>query len=203
MMFIARILYPVKTLGPGKRLGIWFCGCEHYCRGCSNPELWVQNESSKITLHSLMKMINSIAEKYNIDGFTLSGGDPFYQPDALRELLPELNKISRDILIYTGYLYDEILRKYPGLVEQTAVLIDGAYIEELNRGEALRGSSNQKIIFLRKEFQHIYSEYCNNWRDCVQNFTTSAGVASVGIHRPGYHKELEANLKKRGLTTHQ
>ncbi len=75
-----------------------------------------------------MKIINSLAGKYDIDGFTLSGGDPFYQPDALSELLPELNKISCDVLIYTGYLYDELLRKYSGLLEQIAVLIDGPYV---------------------------------------------------------------------------
>lgn len=198
-MYIARILYPVKTLGPGKRLGIWFCGCEHHCKGCSNPELWEQPESSKITTQSLMKVINRLAGEYSIDGFTLSGGDPFYQPDALRELLPELSKISSDVFIYTGYLYDELLRKYSGLLQQIAVLIDGPYIEALNSGEALRGSSNQNIIFLRREFQHVYDDYCNAWRNHVQNFTTSTGVASVGIHRPGYHQELQTHLKKRGL----
>lgn len=202
-MFIARILYPVKTLGPGERLGIWFCGCEHHCKGCNNPELWSQPESSRITLQSLMKIVDGLAEKYHVDGFTLSGGDPFYQPDALSELLPELNEISRDILIYTGYLYDELLRKHSGLLKQIAVLIDGAYVEELNHCEALRGSSNQQIIFLRREFQHIYNDYCKNWQAHVQNFTTPSGVASVGIHRPDYHQKLEAHLKKRGLTTWQ
>lgn len=39
-MYIARILYPVEVLGPGKRIGIWFCGCPRRCEGCSNPELW-------------------------------------------------------------------------------------------------------------------------------------------------------------------
>ena len=39
-MNVARILYPVKVLGPGKRIGIWLCGCDRECFGCSNPELW-------------------------------------------------------------------------------------------------------------------------------------------------------------------
>lgn len=199
-MFVARILYPVKTLGPGERLGIWFAGCEHHCAGCSNPELLVQPESTRITVESLMKIITRIAEKHRIDGFTLSGGDPFFQPDALGELLPELNRISRDILVYTGYLYDGLMKKYPELMQHIAVLIDGPYVEAMNNGEALRGSSNQNVIFLRQEFHTLYDAYRNNWQNVVQNFTTSTGVASVGIHRPSYHEELEARIKTKGLT---
>lgn len=36
-MYVARILYPVEVLGPGKRVGIWFSGCPSKCKGCSNP----------------------------------------------------------------------------------------------------------------------------------------------------------------------
>lgn len=47
-MYIARILYPVKVLGPGERIGIWMDGCEHGCIGCSNPELWdIQSKGNK------------------------------------------------------------------------------------------------------------------------------------------------------------
>lgn len=198
-MFIARILYPVKTLGPGKRLGIWFSGCEHHCKGCSNPELWEQPEKFRISLNALMKMINAIAKENLIDGFTLSGGDPFYQPDALTELLPELNKVSKDILVYTGYFYDEIYKKYPEILKQIAVLIDAPYVDNLNYGEILRGSINQNIIILKQEYKNLYDEYRNDNQNIIQNFTTSTGIASVGIHRQGYNKELEKRLQKRGL----
>ena len=36
---IARIYYPVKTLGPGNRIGIWTAGCPRRCSGCISPEL--------------------------------------------------------------------------------------------------------------------------------------------------------------------
>ena len=48
-MYIARILYPVKVLGPGNRIGIWFNGCIHHCKGCSNPELWKTQERYKVS----------------------------------------------------------------------------------------------------------------------------------------------------------
>lgn len=46
-MYVARILYPVEVLGPGKRVGICFYGCPRKCKGCSNPRLWNFQERYK------------------------------------------------------------------------------------------------------------------------------------------------------------
>ena len=101
-MYVARILYPVNVLGPGKRIGIWFNGCNHHCPGCSNPELWEPQERYKTTLQTLMRLVKHICNNQAVDGFTLTGGDPFAQADALQQLLPELSKFSNDMLVYTG-----------------------------------------------------------------------------------------------------
>ena len=47
-MNVARILFPVQVLGPGNRIGIWLCGCNRACKGCSNPELWIQRDEFEI-----------------------------------------------------------------------------------------------------------------------------------------------------------
>lgn len=99
-MYIARILYPVEVLGPGKRIGIWFAGCHHHCKGCSNPELWEQPEKYRVSADTVMTLVNSIAEQHQVDGFTLTGGDPMEQADELPPLLERLSKISNDILMY-------------------------------------------------------------------------------------------------------
>lgn len=36
----------------------------------------------------MMSLIHLISREHPVDGFTITGGDPFFQPDALRELLP-------------------------------------------------------------------------------------------------------------------
>ena len=198
-MYIARILYPVKVLGPGNRVGIWFDGCSHYCKGCSNPELWDFNEKYKTDISQVMRLIRGIESQHKIDGFTITGGDPLIQADALRELLPELAMISADILLYTGYDYECIKDTYCDILDNVAVLIDGKYIEELNEGNVLRGSSNQRIITLKKDYKEKYDIYISSNRSKIQNFTTATGTVSVGIHRPGYEKELDTILKKKGL----
>ena len=120
-MYIARILYPVEVLGPGKRVGIWFAGCPRRCKGCSNPELWERDERYHTSLATVMHLIDSIAKAHKIDGFTLTGGDPMLQYDAVMMLLPYLKAYSHDILVYTGYRYEELpenCRRYVEFIEE-------------------------------------------------------------------------------------
>ena len=201
-MYVARILYPVNVLGPGDRIEIWFSGCIHKCLGCSNPELWEQKKNQYISVDGIMKLISSVADTHKVDGFTLTGGDPFYQPEALRELLPLLNTISDDILVYTGYKYEILSSKYEDILMNISVLVDGKYEEELNTGAVLKGSDNQRIICLKNQYEEIYKDYLSGARSRIQNFHTESGTVSVGIHLPEYENKLqdkiiETKLEKR------
>lgn len=198
-MYIARVLYPVEVLGPGKRIGIWMSGCAHMCKGCSNPELWRQHEKHNISMGNMGKLIESICSKYDVDGFTLTGGDPFYQPEALKELLPYLYIVQKDILVYTGYEYGFIKAKYGDLLKYIAVLIDGKYEEEKNKGAVLRGSDNQNIYYLNEEYRTKYQAYLEQKTSKIQNFHTADGVISVGIHLPGYEERLKELVSRKGL----
>ena len=197
-MYIARILYPVKVLGPGLRIGIWFNGCIHHCKGCSNPELWEIQDRYNVSLKTVKDLINKIASEHVVDGFTLTGGDPFYQPEALKELLPVLQEISDDILIYTGYDYEDVSGKYPELVSYASVLIDGKYLEDRNNGCILRGSDNQRI-FVSDHFKDKYDTYLSNTKNEIQNFTTRDGIISVGIHSRDFDKEMQEKLNERSV----
>jgi len=198
-MYIARMLYPVRVLGPGERIGIWMNGCEHGCRGCSNPELWEFQSRYQTDMKAVARLVDAVCGNCRVEGFTLTGGDPFFQPDALEQLLPYLYSIHTDILVYTGYCYEEIREKYPHLLKYIAVLIDGRYIEEKNSGAVLKGSDNQRIFFLNEEYRRNYEDYLGGTRSRIQNFTTADGVISVGIHLPGYEKALDDALRAKGL----
>lgn len=198
-MYVARILYPVNVLGPGKRIGIWFNGCEHHCLGCSNPELWEPQERYKISSETLIKLIYQVCKTQVVDGFTLTGGDPFAQPEALKQLLPALSEVSNDILVYTGYDFQTVSQLCPALLTQIGVLIDGKYIESRNVGAPLRGSDNQNIIILNEGLKDKYHEYLATVKNEIQNFSTVDGVISVGIHKPGYDAQIDALLRQKGL----
>lgn len=182
-MYVARVLYPVEVLGPGKRVGIWFCGCPRRCNGCSNPELWVFQKKYKTTPETIFEIVKSVSKEQAIDGFTITGGDPFYQVNDLVKLLALLKEISDDIIVYTGYTREEI---NPDELKNISVLIDGEYIEELNDNSLLKGSSNQIVHILDSTKADKYKTYFNTESNKIQNFFTSDGVVSVGIHRPDF-----------------
>ena len=95
---LGRMYYPVKSLGPGNRVGIWLNGCNRRCVGCISPELQIYDSSKEVTVNELMKMIQRIEAP--IDGFTISGGEPFLNPEALNEMVQSLMSICDDILIF-------------------------------------------------------------------------------------------------------
>lgn len=175
-MYIARILYPVEVLGPGKRIGIWFCGCSHGCKGCSNPELWHRQEKYKISIDSVLELVHQISNTNSVDGFTITGGDPMEQSEELSLLLGKLKLISDDILVYTGFEIKELSEKQ---LKNISVLIDGKYVEELNDNSLLSGSSNQRIHILEETQRNKYELYLNTETNKIQNFTTNDGVVSV------------------------
>jgi anaerobic ribonucleoside-triphosphate reductase activating protein len=82
----------------------------------------------------------------NADGVTISGGEPFDQPDALRALLVEVKaRSSADILVYSGYGFDQLaaaISKLDGLID---ALISEPFILGAPQTLPLRGSDNQQL----------------------------------------------------------
>lgn len=183
-MYVARILYPVKVLGPGNRIGIWFAGCGHRCKGCSNPELWNMDEKYSVTIQQVETLIRNIAKSNSVDGFTLTGGDPMEQAKEIADLLGKVKDISQDVLLYTGYKKNELqMYSQKKLMQDVAVLIDGEYQEQLNNDVFLRGSSNQMIYILKEQYRKKYEEYIKDNHNEIQNFMINNEVVSVGIHK--------------------
>lgn len=187
-MQIDRIIYPTTALGPGNRVVIWVVGCSKQCKKCSNKELWKKNVEKELSVEEIHGFIKSIAEQRTIDGITLTGGDPLEQDaDEVLELLQKLRSITKDILLYTGYTWEELEEVFSEeqlevLKQTVAVLIDGRYEDELNDNKVvLRGSANQRIFFLREEERARYEPYMAEGRK-IQNLHQSGKMISIGIH---------------------
>ncbi len=146
------------VLGPGNRYVIWTQGCPFHCEGCITPE-------SRPLTHKNMVSVRDLAEdiisRTNIDGITISGGEPFLQAESLSELLdivlekrPELT-----VLLFTGYKIESLTwLDAQNLLNKIDLLIDGPYISKLDDDKGIRGSSNQRFIYLTERLVSFKEE---------------------------------------------
>jgi len=177
-MRIKRVGYPVRVLGPGERLGIWVTGCKRQCPGCMTPELQDFAAGREMDVQQLMEAIRKVPGP--VEGVTISGGEPFDQPGQLSLLVTLLQReLTDDIIIYTGYTMEQLqARKCPdtdAVLGIIAVLIDGAYVQSLDDGVGLRGSSNQRIHIFRQPQRYAYMESCKRQLQ-VFNYNHSASL---------------------------
>lgn len=153
--------------GNGVRVSLFVSGCSHRCKNCFNPETWDFNYGKPFTKETWNEIFE--ATKPYINGLSLLGGDPLETANqkALLEFLREYKRRfpDKDIWCYTGFTYEELTSDSRVKTECTDeflsmidYLVDGPFIEELkNIGLVFRGSSNQRIIDMKKtrECGHI------------------------------------------------
>jgi anaerobic ribonucleoside-triphosphate reductase activating protein len=102
-----KIHYPVTALGPGRRIGIWFQGCSIGCPHCVSRDTWVADARYLVGVANILVLCRELSDA-DTSGVTISGGEPFEQPDALVELLDGLHAWRRetehpiDFLCYSG-----------------------------------------------------------------------------------------------------
>ena len=134
-----------KVNGPGERFTLWTQGCSKGCKNCFNPETWSFAINKIISVEEIFNIIKDL----DVSGVTITGGDPFEQPEELFNLLLLLEKLnlSKGVIVFTGYTIDEInkdflLRKSLSYID---VLIDGRFFEERRISSGLRGSENKVL----------------------------------------------------------
>lgn len=198
---LSRIHYPVSTLGPGARIGIWFQGCSIRCPGCISLDTWAPNRGGT----TVGEVVDAIAPYLcDADGITISGGEPFDQPEALRELLKRIRDRHRgDLLVYSGFPLEELtdlLSTFNGLIDG---LITDPFRADQPQTHALRGSDNQRLFCLTEMGRARFETYDRPLRpeertlDVMFDDETGA-VFMAGIPRPGDMRKLTEYLAALG-----
>ena len=136
-----------KVNGPGNRFVLWTQGCSKGCSECFNPETWSTNVYKEYSPLQLFEIIKN----FEVDGITISGGDPLEQEDELLELLMLLSTIGfkKGIILFSGFTRAEISSNFirEQCLRYIDVLVDGRYEKNLKLDFSLRGSSNQEFYF--------------------------------------------------------
>lgn len=172
--------FPVVTLGPGRRLGIWLQGCSIHCVGCIAPENQPFDESFAVQLDKFIDKITPVLDEAT--GITISGGEPFDQADALMDFLIKMNQRGiDDILLYSGYTKDKILQKYPQISGLITALIDGQFIEGAATEAVWKGSENQTLTIFNKKYREKYENWSKLKKRDFQLIKNETGYYIIGI----------------------
>lgn len=138
--------------GPGIRYVIFTQGCPHHCPGCHNQETHEMSGGKEADTEGILQQVR---ENPLLSGVTFSGGEPFVQAEALLQIAKAVKAMGKHLMIYTGYLYEDLLQMdRPGVQElllEADILVDGPFVLE-KRDLTLQycGSSNQRVIDLIK-----------------------------------------------------
>lgn len=140
------------TDGFGFRYTIFTQGCPHGCPGCHNPES--HDPAAGRDVH-IKELFEEFLQNPLLKGITFSGGEPFCQPKPLLALAKLVHSAGKDVTVYSGWTYEELLQsKSPeikALLNEADILVDGRYEEGLRNLELrFRGSENQRVIDLRR-----------------------------------------------------
>lgn len=201
---LSRVFFPVTTLGPGQRIGIWFQGCSIRCPGCISADTWSQKPAD-MTVEELLGRIGPHLNQAS--GVTISGGEPFEQFPALLDLLrsirPRLQSRS-DILVYSGFNMADLLSQISALDGLVDALITGPYVAEAGQTRPLMGSDNQELHLLTDLGRANFAEYLrprNAMDDRFDLLMDDDGTAwMAGIPGRGDFEKLRSVLLDRGIS---
>ena len=146
---VAYIKLSTETEGPFKRCCIWFQGCNIKCAGCCNKKLQALVPNHIISLEKLVSIVKEAQAKFNIEGVTLSGGEPSLQK-GLVNFNKEIRKLGLGIIMFSGNQMENINKE---LVSSLDLLIDGPFIKDkIDTKRVLLGSTNKSLRFITNRY---------------------------------------------------
>lgn len=143
--------------GEGFRLVVFVQGCPHKCEGCHNPHTHDFDAGYEVDTSEIIGMMDC---NPLLDGITLSGGEPFCQSMACKELADAAHRRGLNVWCYTGFTWEGLWRirdyDYIELLKSVDVLVDGPYIEEQKTLELpWRGSKNQRVLDIPRSLRRL------------------------------------------------
>ncbi|NDW19014.1 pyruvate formate lyase-activating protein [Dysgonomonas sp. 216] len=194
--------------GPGIRYILFLQGCPLRCLYCHNTDTWNMSDSKiEVTPEEAFSEIKKVKGFLRNGGVTVSGGEPFLQPDFILNLFKLCKQEGLHTAVDTsGYLLNDKIKevlnltdlvlldikhinpeKYTALtarpLEPTLDFFD--YLEEIN-----------KPVWLRYVLVPGFSDDENDlkqWGEYVSHYPNVQRVDILPFHQMGIHKWKEMN----------
>lgn len=141
--------------GVGITMSLWTQGCPHHCKGCFNVETWDFNGGKEFTNSDLKYILDNINKNNIKRNLAILGGEPLCPQNVkgVIELCKEFKSYypNKKIYLWTGYTLENFNDIQKEVLKYIDILIDGKFEEEnKNLSIMLRGSSNQRVIDVKK-----------------------------------------------------
>lgn len=196
---LSRLHYPVTTLGPGRRAGIWLQGCSIRCPGCVSRDTW-EPAAALTPAAEIADWVEDQAPD-GLTGITVSGGEPLDQAGPLRELLTDLREraclADADILLYTGYARAVAARRHAGVLALVDAVISEPYVESRPSDHPWTGSGNQVLTLLTDRARERFTEPAGTRQ--LQVSADGGRIWMTGVPGRGDMERLTALLHERGV----
>lgn len=143
--------------GPGVRVSIFMQGCAFHCKNCFNKETWDFDGGKEFT-DDVIEEIIKLCKPSHIKGLSILGGEPWHplNVDGTYKLVKRFKEVYPDKTIWSwsGYNFEDYLCKQDA-INYVDVIVDGRFVEELkNPNLKYKGSSNQRVIDVRKSLEN-------------------------------------------------
>ncbi|MFH9072056.1 4Fe-4S single cluster domain-containing protein [Streptomyces alboflavus] len=204
LISVARTLDRCTVLGPGVRAVVWVQGCPLRCHGCVAAETLPFEGGTSRTVTDLTDWLCHLED---IEGVTLSGGEPFSQAEALAALLDAVRERRPDFgaMAYSGFRHEALRRGGPdrlALLERLDLLVDGPYVAARHGSLRWRGSDNQRLVPLTDRYARSLAEP-DSTAGVEVSVESDGALSWAGVPpTPGFRRRLEDRLAARGFVLH-
>lgn len=154
---LASIRTCTTSEGPGKRFALWVQGCERRCKGCCNPEMQPFVRKTVVDTADIISLIKRSCDESGIEGVSFIGGEPILQAEGLADIAEWCQDNELTVLVFTGYLYQELSdmrnTQVERLLKSVDIVVDGEFVvEKIDTERDWIGSRNQRVHFLSDKY---------------------------------------------------
>jgi anaerobic ribonucleoside-triphosphate reductase activating protein len=193
---------PISVLGPGRRAAVWVQGCNLACVGCASVDTWDPMDGFERSPGQVLADLTRLIEDFDLTGLTVTGGEPFQQPDAVAEVIEGIraHDNSVDVLVFTGYAESAARRRSPKLFAAADAVIAGRYEQDLPATNKLLATSNQALVINNEKVRPEFDAWLQDGDTTrLQISVNEDEMFLVGLPAPGDLDRLRQSLAQRGV----
>lgn len=189
------------VLGPGVRAVIWVQGCPLRCPGCVALETLPFQGGIELRVNDLVQELAAVPD---IEGITISGGEPTEQSAPLVQLIDRL-RAQRDlgVVAFSGHTIERLRAEgtpsQHALLDRIDLLIDGPYVQSRHTDLRWRGSDNQRLHLLSNRYEALRSTFDERGTALEFEHDADGAVQWMGIPPRQFRAAFEAEMRRRGI----